>query len=64
MITLITLLSVPLFLNACQSEEYQGKYVEWSDQKTDAEQLTDRLEDNDTPYKIEDAVDDAVKCCS
>lgn len=56
-----------LFAAGCQ-KDYEGEYVEWGEENTDEE----RLEDNDIPYEIrdgqiyipEDALNDAVICCS
>ncbi|WP_163582181.1 hypothetical protein [Gracilibacillus saliphilus] len=68
-INTVAFASLVLILSACQ--DYQGEYIKWSEQ-VDKEPLTDRLEENDIPYKIkddiilipEDAVNDAVNCCS
>ena len=69
-ITLIALLVLCVFLNAC-SKDYKGEYIEWSTQ-SDNTSLMERLEDNGIPFKVEgdtlfipeDAINDAVNCCS
>lgn len=65
---LMTIFLLSIMLTACQTE-YKREYVQWGeDGNTDVE----RLENNNIPYKIEDnkvfipedALNDAVACCS
>ncbi|MRX73124.1 hypothetical protein GJU40_13325 [Bacillus lacus] len=65
-ISMVTVLCL-LILGGCQ-KTYQGEYVQWGEGNTG----TEKLEENSIPYKIEedqvyipeDALDDAVSCCS